>query len=184
MNKMYLIIIGIGLFCVLPYLFSVGVISMKLKSSSFIDREKLSAKFSCDGVGENPALEWDGAPDATKSFVLIVEDPDAPSRRSPAPKPWVHWVVFNIPYNVTKIAEGAGVSGLENANQGLNSAEKVGFQGACPPRGSGEHRYYFRLYALDDRLPLSDGASREQIEEAMKGHVLAQAEIMGTYERQ
>jgi Raf kinase inhibitor-like YbhB/YbcL family protein len=124
-------------------------------------------------------LEWENVPAGTKSFVLIMEDPDAPKTK---PEPWVHWILFNIPPHITKIDENADVGKLKGVKQGLTNSGKNEFHGACPPDKM--HRYYFILYALDSMIDLPEGASKKEImREINKGHILKEAKLMATYER-
>jgi len=142
---------------------------MKLTSPEFGHEESIPEKFTCDGEDINPALEIKDVPENTQCLALIVDDPDAPG------KTWIHWVVFNIP--VTHSISEDSVPGT----QGLNDFGKQSYGGPCPP--SGTHRYFFKLYALDKELDLPEGARKEQLEKAMEGHVTAQAELIGTYQR-
>jgi len=132
----------------------------------------IPAKYCCDGADVSPPLSIEGAPKETKSLALIVDDPDAPVGT------WVHWVVWNIGVGTREIPENAVPQG---AVEGMNDFRKRKYGGPCPP--SGTHRYFFKLYALDAPLPLKPGAAKAQVEEAMKGHVLAQAELIGLYRR-
>ena len=161
-----------------------GNAAMKLTSSAFKHNNQLPKKYTCEGENVNPQLQWEGTPEATKSFALLVEDPDAPSAKSPRSEgPWVHWIVFNIPAETTELKENVSVSAL-GAVQGMTDSKKAAFHGACPPKGSGMHRYFFKLYALDTKLDLKAGATKQQLLNAMQGHILAQAELMGTYKRE
>jgi hypothetical protein len=128
-------------------------------------------KYTCDGQDISPPLEWSGTPEGTQSLVLISDDPDAPVGT------WVHWVLFDLPADTNSLPEGAQDLGTD----GNNSWRRPGYGGPCPP--SGTHRYFFKLYALDTALNLEAGASKEQVEKAMQGHILAQGELMGKYER-
>jgi hypothetical protein len=148
---------------------------VKITSSAFSHNEKLPKKYTCDGEDINPPLEFDNIPGGTVSLVLIVEDPDAPGQI------FNHWTVWNIENTTRKIAEGAGAP--SKSNQGITDFGKSGYGGACPPKGHGKHRYRFRLYALDSFLDLGPNTSREELLDAMKGHVLDGAELVGTYER-
>ncbi len=152
-----------------------------LTSSNFQHNQPIPAKHSCEGQDLSPTLKWDGVPSATKSFALICDDPDAPVGS------WVHWVIYGIPANTTELPESVAktdtVAAQGNAKQGMNDFGRVGYGGPCPPRGHGAHHYHFRLYALDTELSLPTRATRRQLESAMKGHILAQAELVGTYER-
>lgn len=151
---------------------------MQLMSSAFQHEGKIPASFTCDGENISPELSWRDAPDQTQSFVLLMHDPDAPRAGG-----FTHWVLYNIPAsvaalepNVTKEERLAGIG-----VQGKNDSGKIGYMGPCPP--SGTHRYFVRLYALDAELDLKPGASTEQVQKAMRGHVLDQAELMGRYAR-
>ena len=152
-----------------------------LTSPSFRNNQPMPAKHSCEGVDASPALKWEGAPAAAKSFALICDDPDAPGGS------WVHWILYGIPASTTELPENIAktetVAALGNAKQGMTDFGRVGYGGPCPPRGHGVHHYHFRLYALDTDLNLSARASRRQLEAMMKGHILAQAELVGTYQR-
>lgn len=152
--------------------------SMKLISSAFKNGGVLPTLYTCDGKEVNPPLQWSDAPADTKSFMLIMEDPDAPATK---PNPWVHWIVFNIPPSISEIKEDANIQALKGARQGLTNSGKSKFHGACPPDKM--HRYYFILYALDSMLDLLEGASKGELMKAIDGHVLAKAELMATYER-
>lgn len=143
---------------------------MRISSPAFDANQKIPQKFTCDGEDISPSLVIEEIPEGAETLALIVDDPDAPAGT------WVHWVVFNIP--VTNRIEEGEVPG----NQGINDFKKEKYGGPCPP--SGTHRYFFKLYALDQELGLSEGASKRDVEAAMEGHILAQAELMGLYERQ
>ena len=151
---------------------------MEITSKDFQPQRDIPARFACDGENISPQLSWKGAPAATKSFVLIVHDPDAPRAGG-----YTHWVLYNIPNSVTQISQN--IAKTENVpqvgNQGKNDKGDVGYTGPCPP--SGTHRYYFHLYALDTILNLSPGATKADLEKAMKGHILAEGELMGKYKR-
>ena len=142
---------------------------MKLTSPEFEHGGSIPAKFTCDGKDVSPPLEIADAPDDTKTMALIVDDPDAPS------KTWLHWLLYDIP-PTARIQED-DIPG----KQGMNDFGKKNYGGPCPP--SGRHRYFFRLNALDTELNLPDGASRKDVENAMEGHILEKAELMGLYER-
>lgn len=150
---------------------------MQITSSAFQEGELIPAKYTCDGENISPPLAWRDAPKNTKTFALIVHDPDAPVGD------WVHWVVYHIPGAVAELSERASATeSLPNgAMQGRNDFKKIGYGGPCPP--SGTHRYYFRLYALDATLPLHAGATRQDLERAMRGHIVAEAALMGKYRR-
>jgi Raf kinase inhibitor-like YbhB/YbcL family protein len=150
---------------------------MQLSSSAFQEGAAVPRQHTADGKDTSPPLRWSGAPEATKHFALICDDPDAPRGT------WVHWVLFNLPADTTELPEGVPASATAaGASQGKNDFGKLGYGGPSPPRGK-PHRYFFRLYALDAALDLQPGATRQQLEQAMKGHVLAEAQLMGTYQR-
>jgi Raf kinase inhibitor-like YbhB/YbcL family protein len=151
---------------------------MQITSSAFTEGGMIPAKFTCDGQNISPPLEWGNAPAGTKSFALISDDPDAPMGT------WVHWVAYNIPASVNKLGENVKTEKelADGTRQGNNSWPNIGYGGPCPP--SGTHRYYFKLYALDTTLDLKPGATKAQVLQAMKGHVLAEAQLMGKYKRQ
>ena len=147
-----------------------------LKSSAFAAGAEIPKNHTCESADVSPALEWNGAPARTASFALIMDDPDAPSGT------WVHWVLWNLPASAHSLPEGVAKSDQlpDGSQQGRNGSRKVGYNGPCPPPGK-THRYFFRLYALDVKLNLSPGASRNELDAAMKGHILAETEYMGTY---
>lgn len=151
---------------------------LSLYSSSFKEGDKIPVKYTCDGQNTSPPLSWDEQQQQTQALTLIMDDPDAPSGV------FTHWVLFNIPANTWHLAEGVPPSEqLENgALQGKNGGGRFGYTCPCPPRGPA-HRYVFTLYALDRRLDLKAGASKSQVLDAMKGHVLAQHQLVGTYQR-
>lgn len=143
---------------------------MKLTSPQFQNNGKIPKKYTCIGDDINPPLHIEGIPENTKSLVLIVDDPDAPSQ-----DPWVHWVVYDIPV-LSQISENS-VPGT----QGINSHKKEAYNGPCPP--SGTHRYFFKLYALDTKLNLPSGQSKNQIEQAMTRHAIDKIELIGLFEK-
>ena len=167
---------------------SLNSVSLRLSSSAFANGSPIPAKygynFSDDGKTDiSPPLEWSGVPPKTESLVLIVEDPDAPDPEHPLPTPWVHWVLYNISPSQSGLAEG-GQQLPENTMmmQGLNDWKRNQYNGPSPPIG--RHRYFFKLYALDQKLPnLGRAASRENVLQAMNGHVLTQAQLMGTFQK-
>ncbi len=140
-------------------------------SPAFFDDEKMPSVYTCDGKNVNPPLQIDGVNPKAKSMVLIIDDPDAPAGT------WVHWVVFNISPQISYIAEDQIPQGV----LGINSWGETKYNGPCPPFG--EHRYFFKLYALDVVLDLSMGASKHEVEKAMIGHVIDRAEFIGLYSR-
>lgn len=149
-----------------------------LQSSAFAPGAPIPRQNTCDAADQSPPLSWNGLPARVASLVLIVEDPDAPGGT------FTHWVLYDLPPAPGELAAGAPhTSSLQNgARQGRNDFRRVGYGGPCPPRGS-SHRYYFRMYALDRPLGLTAGAAASEVRSAMKGHILGEAELMGTYAR-
>ena len=152
--------------------------SFQISSTAFSNGETIPKKFTCDGPDVSPQLRWKEAPAATRSFALIMDDPDAPTGI------WVHWVLYNLPANTREMPEGMEKQEqlATGALQGRNDFRKVGYGGPCPPPGK-PHRYYFKLYALDTKLNLKAGATKPDLERAMKGHILSKTELMGRYGR-
>jgi len=152
--------------------------SFQISSAAFSANEMIPKKFTCQGQDVSPQLSWSGAPAGTKTFVLIVDDPDAPAGT------WVHWVLYNLPASAKELPEGVEKQEtvLVGALQGRNDFRKVGYGGPCPPAGK-PHRYFFKLYALDTALSLKAEAGKAEVERALKGHVLGQAELVGRYGR-
>ena len=151
---------------------------MQLTSSAFTEGALIPSRYTCDGDDLSPALAWSGAPAGTTAYALIMDDADAPVGL------WVHWVLFNLPADVTSLPEGvpSDPSSPEGGLHGVNSWRRIGYGGPCPP--SGTHRYFFKLYALDAPLTaLSNSTTARELEAAMRGHVLAQAQLMGRYAR-
>lgn len=150
---------------------------LRITSTAFQDGGIIPRQYTCDGKDASPPLAWAGVPAEAKSLALIVDDPDAPVGT------WVHWVVFNIPPDVLSLPERIPqASTLTNgAQQGVNSWNRLGYGGPCPPRG--QHRYFFKLYALDVSLNPQSRMNKAQVLGAMRGHVLAETQIMGTYSR-
>jgi Raf kinase inhibitor-like YbhB/YbcL family protein len=149
-----------------------------LTSSAFRDGERIPVRHTCDGEDLSPPLAWTGVPVETRSFALICDDPDAPRGT------WVHWLIWNLPADAIELAEGVPPQPelRSGARQGLNDGGELGYSGPCPPPGK-PHRYFFRLHALDTSLNLPAGVHRAELEEAIRGHVLARGTLMGTYER-
>jgi Raf kinase inhibitor-like YbhB/YbcL family protein len=152
--------------------------SFALKSSAFANGSQIPSRFTCAGEDLSPAMNWSGAPAAARTLALIADDPDAPRGT------FTHWLIWNLPARHTELPEGVPTreSFDDGARQGTNDFGRIGFRGPCPPHGR-PHRYFFRLYALDTALNLEAGASRQDLDRAMTGHVLAQAEWMGTFGR-
>ena len=155
---------------------------LTITSPAFTDQGTIPARYTCDGNDVSPPLRWSGAPAGTRSFVLIVDDPDAPDPAAPK-RIWVHWVLYNLPASLTEIAEGASTVSLgPGVRSALNDSDEQGYGGPCPPIG--RHRYFHKLFALDTELPdLGPRAKRADVEKAMAGHVLDEASLMGTYQR-
>lgn len=151
---------------------------MRLTSTVFQQGSEIPPHYTSDGEDISPELSWQDAPDKTQSFVLIVHDPDAPR-----PGGFTHWVLYNIPSTTMHVDENIShdeqIAGL--GLQGKNDGGKIGYIGPAPP--SGTHRYFFRLFAIDKMLDLTPGATHKQVSAAIKGHILAQSELMGTYEK-
>ncbi|MGC9516416.1 MAG: YbhB/YbcL family Raf kinase inhibitor-like protein [Methanomicrobiales archaeon] len=150
----------------------------KLTSSAFTQGKAIPQKYTADGEDISPPLSWTSAPDDTKSFTIICEDPDAPGGT------FIHWIVFNIPGNATELPEGiTNQETLDNgAIQGINDFNSIGYGGPAPPTGE-THRYAFKIYALDIELNLESGSTIQQVNTAMEGHILAQAQLTGRYGR-
>jgi Raf kinase inhibitor-like YbhB/YbcL family protein len=152
--------------------------SFQISSAAFSNGEAIPKKFTCDGPDVSPQLSWKEAPAATQSFALITDDPDAPAGT------WVHWVLYNLPANTRELPEGMEKQErlATGALQGRNDFRRIGYGGPCPPPGK-PHRYYFKLFALDTKLDLKAGATKPDLEHAMKGHILGEAELVGRYGR-
>ena len=153
--------------------------SMTLTSSAFADNGTIPAKYTCEGQDLSPPLAWSGVPANARSLVLIVDDPDAPDPAAPK-MTWVHWMLYDIPAGASGLAEG--VTALPaGTREGLNDWQRTGYGGPCPPVG--RHRYFHKLYALDVALPDLGRPTKAKLEAAMKGHVVAQAQLIGTYQK-
>jgi Raf kinase inhibitor-like YbhB/YbcL family protein len=153
---------------------TVKEIPLTVTSSAFSAGGRIPTKYTGEGEDVSPPLAWNGVPDSTVELALICDDPDAPR-----PEPWVHWVLYAIPAGTDSLAEGSTGVGLE----GRTSWGTTGYRGAMPPPGHGTHHYHFKLYALDQPLGLENGATKTELLKATEGHVLAQGELVGTYER-
>jgi len=151
--------------------------ALEISSPGFSEGDMIPTCYTCDGPDVSPELSWRGVPEAAKSLALICDDPDAPMGT------WVHWVLFNIPSSANGLtAEIPSDASLENgARHGTNDFRRLGYGGPCPPGGT--HRYFFKLYALDTELDLDSGVTKAQLLEAMQGHILTEAQLMGTYKR-
>jgi Raf kinase inhibitor-like YbhB/YbcL family protein len=156
--------------------------SFMLSSSDFAHDGAIPKRFTCQGADVSPELQWSGAPEQTRSFALIVDDPDAPDPAAPK-MVYVHWVLYNLPASLKVLGQAIEEDALpQGTQQGLNDWKRTGYGGPCPPIG--RHRYFFKLYALDALLPDLGCPTKAQLEQAMAGHVLAQAVLMGTYEKE
>ncbi len=151
--------------------------ALKVTSTAFQDGGRIPIPYTCSGLNLSPPLAWTGAPARTETFALICDDPDA------GYKTFTHWVVYNIPKTAASLPEKVPTNlQLQNGTlQGYNDFKKIGYRGPCPPTGT--HRYYFKVYALDNTLLLLGDIDRAKLEEAMKGHILAQGQLMGTFKR-
>lgn len=149
---------------------------LTLHSDVFADREPIPYVYTCEGRDLSPPLSWSGAPKGVVSYALICDDPDAPDPKAPK-MVFIHWVLYNIPKETTQIPEG-----YKGAVKGKNGYGTLGYRGPCPPIG--QHRYFFKLYALDRQLDLLEGASKEELLAKMKGHILAEAQLIGLYQKE
>jgi Raf kinase inhibitor-like YbhB/YbcL family protein len=157
------------------------IMAIALSSPVFSNNGPIPKLYTCQGKDISPALHWSGLPNGTKSIALIVDDPDAPDPAAPK-RVWVHWVLYNIPATTTGLAEAVTATALPaGTKQGRNDWDRTGYGGPCPPIG--RHRYFHKLYALDTVLPDLKQPTKAQLVEAMKGHILGQAEIIGTYQK-
>ena len=152
--------------------------AIALTSLAFKEGDLIPKKYTCEGPDLSPQLRWTNAPKGTKSFALIADDPDAPVGT------WVHWVIFNLPGETTELPEGVPAQETlpNGAKQGLNDFKRVGYGGPCPPPGK-PHRYYFKLYAVDVTLDLRPRATKAQVLESIRGHILGEAQLMGRFGR-
>lgn len=152
--------------------------ALELKSPAFGNNEFIPKKHSCQGQDVSPELSWEGAPPGTKSIALICDDPDAPIGT------WVHWVIYDMPPEKSSLAEAVALDPVLEGGikQGKNDFGAIGYGGPCPPSGK-PHRYFFKLYCLDVSLNLSPGIRKKDLEKAMKGHIVAETELIGLYKR-
>jgi Raf kinase inhibitor-like YbhB/YbcL family protein len=156
--------------------------TLTLTSPAFMDSGSIPKKYTCEGEDLSPPLTWSGAPPGTKSLVLIIDDPDAPDPKAPQ-RVWVHWVVYNLPAGSTGLPEGAGAKEPpKGVGVGVNDWSRTDYGGPCPPIG--RHRYFHKLYALDTVLDGLSKPVKRDVEAAMKGHILAEATLLGTYEKE
>lgn len=149
---------------------------MKLTSSAFQEGKVIPSLYTCEGKNINPPLEFGEIPNNTKSLVLIMDDPDVPKNLRPSGM-YDHWIVFNMPPSASKIEENSSPPGIQGKNTGGENA----YKGPCPP--DAQHRYFFKLYALDTLLDLKEGVTKEEVEKAMEGHIIDQCQLMGVYEK-
>lgn len=155
--------------------------SFLLTSTALVNGDPIPVQYTCQGEDVSPPLQWEGLPEETASLVLIVDDPDAPDPKAPK-MTWVHWVLYNLPPGAIGLEEGVMTENLPTGTrQGLNDWKRTGYGGPCPPIG--RHRYFHKLYALDTVLTGLDHPTKAQVEAAMKGHIVAKAELVGTYEK-
>lgn len=155
--------------------------SLKITSRAFKDGQEIPRTYTCDGNDISPQLAWSGLPDGTRSLALIVDDPDAPDPAAPK-MTWVHWILYNLPHTSDGLVEAVGAAKLPPGTlEGVNDWKRTGYGGPCPPIG--RHRYFFKLHALDTQLPDLHRPNKVKLEKAMKGHILAHAELVGTYQR-
>jgi Raf kinase inhibitor-like YbhB/YbcL family protein len=150
---------------------------IKIHSTAFEEGGMIPKKYSCEGIDVSPPLLWTSIPEGTRSLALTCDDSDAPMGT------WVHWVLFNLPANILELPENIPQQRMlaNGAKQGMTDFRKIGYEGPCPPIGT--HKYYFKLYALDCMLDLNAGITKKQLTDAMKGHIIAEGQLMGTYKR-
>ena len=152
-----------------------------LNSSAFDNGGAMPSRYTCEGEDVSPPLSWAGVPEAARSLVLIVDDPDAPDPKAPK-MVWVHWVLCNIPPDISALPEAILSAKLPpGTEEGLNDWKRTGYRGPCPPMG--RHRYFHKLYALDTLLEGMQTPTKAKLEAAMQGHVIAQTELVGTYQK-
>lgn len=154
--------------------------TLKIESPAFAGGAEIPRRYTGEGEDVSPPLAWSGVPSGTKSFALIVDDPDAPNPAAPR-MVWVHWVLYDIPPSATGLPEGVKTLPA-GTRRGLNDWKRLGYNGPLPPIG--RHRYFFKLYALDTMLALAGAPTKSRLEQAMRGHILAEATLMGTYQSQ
>lgn len=155
--------------------------TMILSTDAFTNNAEIPLDYTCEGEDVSPYLAWEGVPAEAKSLVLIVDDPDAPDPDAPK-MTWVHWVLYNIPASAHELPQGIDAGELPGGTlQGMNDWRRTGYGGPCPPVG--RHRYFYKLYALDEVLPDLGMPGKKELEEAMQGHIIAQAELVGTYKK-
>ena len=181
MKLYFIILIQMLALCIFSSTYSKEEVKkdMQLTSKSFDNNGTIPARHTCDGDDISPGLTWSNPPSGTKSFALIVDDPDAPDPANPR-MTWVHWVLYNIPSETDTLIQG--VKDLPDGTmEGLNDWKRTGYGGPCPPIG--RHRYFYKLYALDIVLPDLKKPTKDKLEKAMEGHILSKAELIGLYQR-
>jgi Raf kinase inhibitor-like YbhB/YbcL family protein len=152
-----------------------------LNSGAFEPNEPIPTKYTCEGEDVSPTLTWSGVPSGTKSLALIFDDPDVPDPAAPK-RTWVHWVLYDVPLSTKGLPEAIGANSLPSGiREGLNDWKRTGYGGPCPPIG--RHRYFFKLYALDTVLGDLGEPTKAQLEKAMAGHILDEAQLVGTYQK-
>jgi Raf kinase inhibitor-like YbhB/YbcL family protein len=175
---------GLGLvFAILGSTVAGGesIMPFSLASSAFGPQGEIPSRYTCEGDDISPPLSWSGAPEGAKSFALVVDDPDAPDPRAPR-MTWVHWVLYDLPATIGELPAGVTPEALPTGTkEGQNDWKRTGYGGPCPPIG--RHRYFLKLYALDTVLPDLRTPTKAQLEQAMEGHVLGRAELIGTYQK-
>src|SRR5271169_5131444 len=171
-RRLTVILLFLSLFFYSSFMEAQNMSTLKISSPAFKHNGHIPPKYTCDGIDINPPLTIENTPPGTKSFALIVDDPDAPAGT------WVHWVIWNMGSDVQTIEENTVPTG---ASEGVNDFRKQNYGGPCPP--SGTHRYFFKLYALDRSLTLNKNTTKADLERAMKGHIIAQSEVIGLYAR-
>ncbi len=151
--------------------------TLTVRSDSFSHNDMIPSRYTCDGQDISPHIAWSGAPEETKSFALLCDDPDAPVGD------WVHWILFNIPPQITELSEGFSAKGgaIPGIKAGITDFRKTEYGGPCPPGGT--HRYFFKVYALDAPLSLKEGATKRDLLRAIEGHILGKGELVGRYAR-
>ncbi len=154
--------------------------ALKLTSTAFTNGEAIPSKYTCEGKDISPPLKWEGVPSQARSLVLIMDDPDAPDPKAPK-MTWVHWVLYNIPWDAAGLPEDVKAGIPPGTETGLNDWNKTDYGGPCPP--TGRHRYFHKLYALDKVLQGMHKPNKLQVEEAMEGHIIAQTELVGTFKK-
>lgn len=154
------------------------IMALELKSSAFNNNEFIPVKYTCKGEDISPSLSWSGVPEGTKSFALICDDPDAPMGT------WVHWVLYDIPAEKRNFSEGVSKQKIleDGSKQGMTDFRRIGYGGPCPPPGA-PHRYFFKLYALDEMLNLQSGLTKRELLREIEGHIIEEAELMGKFSR-